>query len=551
MRTVGEVTRLLTMSVADLLERFFESEQVRAVMAVDGLIGTWAGPHEPGTAYVMAHHEIGDVGDGTLGSWGVPEGGMGAVATAIERSARSFGAEIRTDAAVDKILSADGRARGVVLRGGEELLAPTVVTACHPKITFLRQLDRSELPGDFVDDIEHWSTRSGVVKINLRDQPAARRSPANPSGRTSRGGFEIAPSIEYLESAFQEARAGRPATLPFSDGVIPTTLDPSLAPEGAHVVSLFTQWVPHTWSQEPHRAELEAYADRVIQAYDDAAPGFGASVVARQVIGPYDMETEWNLIGGNIFHGELSADQLFHMRPAPGYADYRTPIRGLYQCSSATHGGGGVSGIPAYNCVREIRRDRRDAEEERVKDPYSFTFYTASWYRRSPYWQRTIEAGCTSWDLYNHMLIPTLYDDDEREYWHLVEHVGLWDVAVERQVEITGPDAARFTQLLTCRDLSRCDVLQCKYAPIIAPNGGIVNDPILLRLGENRFWLSLADSDAMLYALGVQAFAGMDVTIREPDVSPLQVQGPKSKDVIRTLFGDEVGGSAVLPVLGG
>jgi aminomethyltransferase len=175
-----------------------------------------------------------------------------------------------------------------------------------------------------------------------------------------------------------------------------------------------------------------------------------------------------------------------------------------------------------------------------MKEPYSFTFYTASWYRRSPYWQRTVEAGCTSWDLYNHMLIPTLYDDDEKEYWHLLEHVTIWDVAVERQVEITGPDAARFTQLLTCRDLSRCEVMQCKYAPIIAPSGGIVNDPILLRLGENHFWLSLADSDTLLYALGVQAFAGLNVQIREPDVSPLQVQGPKSKDVIRSLFGDDV-----------
>ncbi|HEX6330556.1 MAG TPA: glycine cleavage T C-terminal barrel domain-containing protein [Actinomycetota bacterium] len=177
-----------------------------------------------------------------------------------------------------------------------------------------------------------------------------------------------------------------------------------------------------------------------------------------------------------------------------------------------------------------------------MREPYSFTFYTASWYRRSPYWPRTVEAGCTSWDLYNHMLIPTLYDDDEAEYWHLLNHVTLWDVAVERQVEITGPDAATFTQLLTCRDLSRCAVYQCKYAPIIAPHGGIVNDPILLRLGENHFWLSLADSDALLYALGVQAFAGLDVQIREPDVSPLQVQGPKSKDVIRDLLGDEVSG---------
>jgi glycine cleavage system aminomethyltransferase T len=177
-----------------------------------------------------------------------------------------------------------------------------------------------------------------------------------------------------------------------------------------------------------------------------------------------------------------------------------------------------------------------------VKEPYSFTFYTASWYRRSPYWQRTVDAGCTSWDLYNHMLIPTLFDDDEEEYWHLVNHVTLWDVAVERQVEITGPDAAAFTQLLTCRDLSRCDVMQCKYAPIVAPHGGIVNDPILLRLGEDRFWLSTADSDAILYAFGVQAFARLDVRIREPDVSPLQVQGPKSKEVIRALFGEEVAG---------
>jgi glycine cleavage system aminomethyltransferase T len=173
-------------------------------------------------------------------------------------------------------------------------------------------------------------------------------------------------------------------------------------------------------------------------------------------------------------------------------------------------------------------------------EPYSFTFYTASWYRRSPYWQRTVDAGCTSWDLYNHMLIPTLYDDDEVEYRHLLEHVTLWDVAVERQVEISGPDAARFTQLLTCRDLSTCEVMQAKYAPIIAPSGGIVNDPILLRLGENHFWLSLADSDALLYCLGVQAFAGLDVTIREPDVSPLQIQGPKSKDVIRDLLGEDV-----------
>jgi len=178
--------------------------------------------------------------------------------------------------------------------------------------------------------------------------------------------------------------------------------------------------------------------------------------------------------------------------------------------------------------------------QETIEENDWFKFYFASWYKKSPYFQRTVEAGCTSWDLYNHMLIPTLYDDDVKEYWHLLEHVTLWDVAVERQVEITGPDAARFTQLLTPRDLSTCAVGQCKYVLLCAPDGGIVNDPILLKLAEDHFWLSLADSDALLYALGVQAFAGLDVQIREPDVSPLQVQGPKSKPLIRKLFGDEV-----------
>jgi phytoene dehydrogenase-like protein len=357
-RGLADVTRLMTMSVVDLLDRFFESDQVKTVMALNGLIGTWAGPYEPGTGYVMAHHSIGDVGDGHLGSWAVPEGGMGAVSDAIASSARSHGAEIRTDARVARILVQDGAAVGVVLESGEELRAPLVVTAIHPKITFLQQIDRVELPGDFVDDIANWKSRSGVVKINA----ALDRAPvftAMPELTDLTGGFELAHSVAYLEKAFEQARAGEPATAPFSDGVMPTVYDHTLAPEGKHVVSLFTQWVPHEWSEEPHQAELEAYADRVIAGYDELAPGFADSVLHRQVIGPYEMEQEWGLIGGNIFHGELSAEQLFHMRPAPGYADYRTPIRGLYQCSSATHAGGGVCGIPAYNMVREIKKDRR------------------------------------------------------------------------------------------------------------------------------------------------------------------------------------------------
>ena len=357
-RRVADVTRLMTMSIMDILDRFFETDQVKTVMALNGLIGTWAGPYEPGTGYVMAHHSIGEVGDGHLGAWATPIGGMGAVSEALASSARSFGAEIRCDAAVERIRTVGGSVRGVTLADGAELTAPVVVAATHPQITFLRQMDEADLPAEFVDDIRNWRSRSGTVKINL----ALDRAPvftARPEHEDFTGGMELAHSIAYLEKAFEEARAGTPATAPFSDGVMPTYHDPSLAPEGKHIVSLFTQWCPAEWADEPDDAALDAYADRVIAGYDELAPRFADSVLHRQVLGPHEMQEEWGLIGGNIFHGELSAEQLFHMRPAPGYADYRTPIRGLYQCSSATHAGGGVTGIPAYNCVREIVKDKR------------------------------------------------------------------------------------------------------------------------------------------------------------------------------------------------
>jgi phytoene dehydrogenase-like protein len=360
-RTAGEVTRLLAMSIRELLDDWFESDEVKASVAINGVIGTWAGPDSAGTAYVMAHHSIGDVGDGHLGNWGFPEGGMGAVADAIRRSAEAFGAEIRIGARVDRLLTQDGRIRGVVLEGGEELLAPIVVTAVHPRIAFLQHLDRAELPEDFVADIERWRTRSGVVKINLAlaELPDFLADPGTEIGDHHTGAIEMALSMDHMEQAFQEAKAGRPSTVPFSDGCIPTVFDKTLAPEGIHVMSLFTQWVPHEWSAEPHAEELEAYADRMIDAYAEVAPNLKSAILHRQVIGPYQMEQEYGLIGGNIFHGELSLEQLFHMRPAPGYADYRTPIAGLYQASSATHGGGGVCGIPGHHAVRQILRDRK------------------------------------------------------------------------------------------------------------------------------------------------------------------------------------------------
>ena len=370
-RTIADVTRLMTMSIADLLDDWFDSPQIKGALAVNGVIGTWAGPQEPGTAYVMAHHSIGDVGDGRLGSWGFPEGGMGAVADAIASAARSYGVTIRTGARVAKIAIApgSGRATGVILDSGEELTAKVVVTSLHPKTAFLDHVGREHLPPEFAADIERWKTRSGVVKINLAlaELPDFTANPGANLQEHHTGSVEMAPSMEYIERAFIDAREGRPAVRPFSDGVIPTTFDRTLSPEGTHIMSLFTQWVPADWNTEPHRDELEKYADRVIDTYNEVAPNFKGAILHRDVVGPYEMEHDYGLIGGNIFHGELSLEQLFHMRPAPGFADYRTPVPGLYYASSATHAGGGVCGIPGMQAAKAAIADRRKAVRARAR----------------------------------------------------------------------------------------------------------------------------------------------------------------------------------------
>ena len=358
-RTVADITRLFTMSATDLLSRWFENPVVIGSLAVNGIIGTWAGPMSPGTAYVLMHHSVGEEAEGKVSSWGQPVGGMGAVADACRSAAESFGVEIRVNSGVSKVSISNGQVTGVVLENGDEITAPLVVTTCHPQITFLDQIERHQLPDEFVHDIENWRSRSGTVKINL----ALDRLPefaADPGfDKDIHGGaIFMLDDVEYLETAFQEARSGKAATLPFADCEIPTVYDRTMAPEGKHIMSMFTQWVPESWSDEPHDDELKAYADRLYDRFDAVAPGFKSSILHEQIIGPHEMERDFGLIGGNIFHGELTVDQLFHMRPAVGFADYRTPVKGLYQASSATHAGGGVTGMPGHHCVREIMRDK-------------------------------------------------------------------------------------------------------------------------------------------------------------------------------------------------
>jgi phytoene dehydrogenase-like protein len=355
-RAAFDLTRLFSSSAADFIEDRFESDAMRGILAVSSVIGTWAGPRSAGTAYVLLHHHLGET-DGQAGAWGFPRGGMGGVTSAIAASAKAFGAQIRTSSSVARIDIDRDRVTGVTLEDGTAFTAPVVITTAHPAISFLRLIERHLLPAGFVADIEGWRSRSGTVKVNF----AVDRLPvfsSHPEFDPSiyGGTIVLSESLDDVEGAFQDAAAGRAARLPFADVCIPSVFDPTLAPEGKHIVSAFTQWVPHGWADEPDAAELQAYADRVTARLEAVAPGFTSSIVGRQVIGPHEMQTTYGLVGGNIFHGELTPGQMFHCRPAAGYADLRTPIKGLYQAGSATHGGGGVTGMPGRHVARIVLR---------------------------------------------------------------------------------------------------------------------------------------------------------------------------------------------------
>ncbi len=354
----AEFVKVMTLSVAELLDEWFESPQVKAARCVSGAIGTYGGPYTPGTAYVLLHHYLGEV-DGQMAEWAFVRGGMGAVSAAIAADAREHGAEIKAGTRVVRILARDGRAEGVLCANGTELRAACVVSSAHPQLTFGELIEAAQLPESFRTAIARYKSRSGTVKINLAlgEAPRFDGLSQEESALAARSFIQLCDSMEYLERAFDDAKYGRPSAAPYSDGVLPTMADDSLAPPGKHVMSCFTQYVPAAWSQASHAPELEAYADRVIDGYARFAPNLKSAIEQREVIGPYQMEQEYGLVGGNIMHGDLTLDQLFSWRPVAGYADYRTPLRGLYLCGAGTHPGGGVSGINARNASREIVKD--------------------------------------------------------------------------------------------------------------------------------------------------------------------------------------------------
>ncbi len=356
-KEIVSLVKIFTESAVDFLDEWFESDEIKVTLATDGVIGANGGPRSPGTAYILLHHVMGSVG-GKRGLWGFVRGGMGAVSNAIAESARSHGAEIRTNASVDHIRVQDGRTRGVVLEGGEEIEAAIVASNLTPQQTFLHLVDRQALPNDFVDAIRKYRSEGTSCKINLAldGLPNFSALPGAP-GPQHRATMHICPSLDYVERAWDDAKYGRPSASPLLELTIPTMYDPSLAPPGKHIMGIFLQYAPYTLRDATWDELREPFAFRVLDLIEEYAPGFRSLVINKQVLTPLDLERRFGLTGGNIFHGEMSLDQMFVMRPVAGCARYRTPIRGLYLCGSGTHPGGGVMGAPGHNAAREILKN--------------------------------------------------------------------------------------------------------------------------------------------------------------------------------------------------
>ena len=336
--------KLFTMSSADLLDEWFESDVLKAPMSVSGIIGTYLGVRSPGTAYVLLHHYMGEI-DGAFRSWGYSKGGTGGVSMACARAAQAFGAEIRTQAPVDHVLLENGRARGVVLDNGDEVRARTVISNCDPNLTFLGLVGEENLDPEFATAIRRYKLRGSSGKVNL----AVDRLPVFPGREGSahlRGDIAIAPSIEYLERAYDEAKYGEYSSKPYLNVVIPSVVDPSVAPPGKHVISIFVQYAPYHIREGADRwpEKREAFGDTVVKTLAEYCPGLEESILYRQVLTPWDLEQQFGLTEGNIFQGELSLEQLLFQRPTAGWARYKTPVRNLWMCGSGTHPGGGIMG---------------------------------------------------------------------------------------------------------------------------------------------------------------------------------------------------------------
>jgi phytoene dehydrogenase-like protein len=355
-RELYQVAKLMTQASGDLLDEWFETDVLKGTKAASGIIGTFLGPRSPGTAYVLLHHYMGEI-DGAFRAWGFAKGGTGGVSSAIANAARALGAEIRVNAGVQQVLVRGGRATGVVLESGEEIAARSVLSAVDPKRTFLGFLEPGELPDDFVESIRNFKVRGSSAKVNVALSALPQFTALPETGPLHRGAISISPSIDYIERAFDDAKYGRMSKRPYIDIVIPSMIDPDMAPPGQHVMSCFVQYAPYDIAGGWDDAKRDALGEAVVSTIEEYAPNMRKAIVGMQVITPRDIESMIGITGGNIFHGELLLNQIFFLRPAAHWADFRTPVRGYYFGAAGAHPGGGVMGAPGMLAAKQMLKD--------------------------------------------------------------------------------------------------------------------------------------------------------------------------------------------------
>ncbi len=349
-------TKIMTMSAYDFLSEWFESDILISKISINGIIGTMLGIKSPGTAYVLLHHYMGEF-DGALSSWASQKGGTGALSEAIASAARSFGAEIRVNAAVEQVIVKNGKAIGVALENGDEIYADVVISATDPYVTFRKLVDEEDLPSELVEAIDKFKFRGSSGKVNL-SLDALPEFTAMKDKSLLQGGIYICPTTDFMEQAYDDAKYGDFSRKPFLECVIPTTVDPTMAPPGKHVMSIFVQWASYNMPKYGDRdQQRDAFGKAVIDTLAEYAPNIKDLILHQQVLTPWDIEDITGLTQGNIFGGELTLDQLFVFRPAIGWSDYKTPIRNYYQCGSGTHPGGGITAGPARLAALQILKD--------------------------------------------------------------------------------------------------------------------------------------------------------------------------------------------------
>jgi phytoene dehydrogenase-like protein len=349
--------KLMTMSSADFLDEWFETECLKATMSASGIIGTFLGPRSPGTAYVLLHHYMGEI-DGNFRAWGFQRGGMGGVSDACAKAAQHYGAEIRCEASVANVITSNGRAKGIALENGDEIYADVISSSLDPKRTFLKIMDPKILPEDFVHKIENYKIRGSSGKVNLSLSELPNFTCMRGEGAHHRGAFSISPNIEYLERAYDDAKYGNFSQKPYMDVIIPSMIDPNMAPPGRHVMSIFVQYAPYHLKGRTWEEAREDFGDAVVNTLAEYAPNLKNAILHRQVLSPWDIEQKFGLTEGNIFQGDLSLDQLFVLRPVAGWAQFRTPLKNFYMCGSGVHPGGGVMGGPGRLSAMEIIKEK-------------------------------------------------------------------------------------------------------------------------------------------------------------------------------------------------